>query len=601
MTGHVPKVTTMSSPVRQDDQPRLQALKDLQILDASQDEILNKITALTCKMLDMPTCLVTLITDEKQCIKAKTNFPLDETRRDDAFCQHTLHHNGVLVCRDTWQDERFCHLPLARQPERPLRFYAGAPLTTAEGVAIGSLCVIDYQPRTLTAEQCRTLQEMADVVMALLQSRSAVGLVDAVTGLPNRQRLIADLHEIQGGPPDCVLVLIDCIDITYAYEMGRSLGMPMVERMLCEIGDALHRAFCGQEKIYCVATGRFALWVPQARSESVLQTLMQCAESLPGELSLPVPIRLEIHIGYTGFSVPVEAPQQVLRKALSALHDAIDQEMALMPYRQESDETQKRAFRLLSDLVECLDRDTGLYLMYQPKFDVKGGHAVGAEALLRWQHPEFGAVSPAQFVPLAENTTLIRPLTQWVIAQASRQLRQWRSQGIMLPVAVNVAVSNFAEPDFVDRLLAQLEAHGLTPADLEIECLETQKILGSPAALACLRRLREAGFVLALDDFGNGHSNLTYLKKIPVQVIKLDQSLIRPLQYDADCRIIVEQIIGMLHMLKYVVVAEGVEDAETLAWLHRAGCDRVQGFHLARPMLPEALSARLRPDALPVP
>ncbi|PLR36051.1 sensor domain-containing phosphodiesterase [Chimaeribacter coloradensis] len=588
----------MLSSTRQDDQPRLQALKDLQILDASQDEILNKITVLTCKLLDMPTCLVTLITDEKQCIKAKTNFPLDETARDDAFCQHTLHHQGVLVCPDTWLDARFRDLPLARQAEQPLRFYAGAPLTTDQGVAIGSLCVIDYQPRTFSEAQCRTLQEMAAVVMALLQSRSAVGLVDAVTGLPNRQRLIADLHEAQCGPRDCVLFLIDGIDITYAYEMGRSLGMPMVERVLCELGDALHRAFCGREKIYCIATGRFALWVPQARSEAALQTLMQCAESLPGGLSLPVPIRLEMHIGYTGFSVPVEAPQQVLRKALSALHDAAEQDVVLLPYRQESDEAQRRAFRLLSDLVECLDRDTGLYLMYQPKFDLLSGEAVGAEALLRWQHPMFGAVSPGQFVPLAENTTLIRPLTQWVIAQATRQLRQWRNQGIMLPVAINVAVSNFAEPDFVERLMVQLDAHGLTPADLEIECLETQKLLGSPAAMACLRRLREAGFVLALDDFGNGHSNLTYLKRIPVEVIKLDQSLIRPLHYDADCRIIVEQVIGMLHRLNYVVVAEGVEDAATLDWLRRARCDRVQGFHLARPMLPEALSALMLPEAV---
>lgn len=586
----------MSTPSSQDEQQRLQALKELQILDMSQDEILNKITSLTCKLLDMPTSLVTLITADRQLIKAKTNFPLDETDKEDAFCLHTLNHDGVLVCPDTQLDARFRHLPLANAAQ-PLRFYAGAPLNTASGVAIGSLCVIDYQPRAFTLAQCRTLQEMATVVMALLQSRSAIGLVDGVTCLPNRQRLIEDLRELNGAPAQGVLILVDCIEITYAYEMGRSLGLPVLEQMLRDIGHYLRKAFDFREKLYCVATGRFALWVPAARREAVLETLLHCVDTIQGALTLPVPIRLEPHIGYVDFSLPVQDPQRVLRQAMSALHDAINQYERVLPYQKETDLAQRMAFRLLSDLVECLDRDTGLYLVYQPKFDVQSGQAVGAEALLRWQHPEFGALSPAQFVPLAENTTLIRPLTEWVIGQALRQIRQWRDLGITLPVAVNVAVSNFGEPDFVERLLAQLARHDLTPADLELECLETQRILDCPVALACLFRLKSEGFVLALDDFGSGHSNLTYLKKIPVEVIKLDQSLIRPLEQDPNSRLIVEQTINMLHMLHYVVVAEGVENTATLAYLRDFGCDLAQGFHLARPMLPEALSALLLPAA----
>ncbi|WP_114194374.1 sensor domain-containing phosphodiesterase [Edaphovirga cremea] len=571
-----------------DENKRVQALDELQIFNSTQDEILDKITSLTCQLLDMPTSLITLISSNKQTIKAKQHFHLDETEREDAFCKYTIQAKEVVVCHDTATDSRFSQNPLAAGTTH-IRFYAGAPLVTTEGYAIGGLCVLDTKPREFSAEQQNQLRDMAAVLMSLIESRNAIGFVDAVTHLPNRQRLIEDLSQMVDINQGYALILIDSIDITYAYEMGRSLGMPTVEKVLREVGTFLRVTFHDLEKIYCVATGRFALLVKTERKEHVLNDLARCAGQIQDSLSSHLPIKLEMYIGYSEFSAPGRDPQRLLREAMSALHDAISLNVRVRSYSEDSDRTRKLAFTLLSDLGDCLHHGVDLYLVYQPKLNVKTGDVVGVEALIRWKHPDLGEISPAEFIPLAENTTLITPLTEWVIVQTLRQIKIWRAAGILIPVSVNVSASNFAEFEFVERLQKHLNDHGLTSTDIELECLETQKILGSPDALACLHNLKRQGFTLALDDFGSGYSNLSYLKKIPAEVIKLDQSLIRDLTEQKDSQVIVEQVIAMLHKLDFLVIAEGVEDRETLHFLERYGCDEVQGYYFSRPLMPEVL------------
>nr|WP_281261838.1 EAL domain-containing protein [Brenneria roseae] len=571
----------------------MQTLDALNNLDISQDDILNKITAMTCQLLKMPTALVTISGTKKQHIKAKTNFALTEMEKVGSFDHFAVQTGNILICEDALQDERFKDSPyVTRSPQ--IRFYAGIPLITEEGYSIGTLCVIDYIPRKFSKTQLHTLRDLAAIVMALVEYRNAIGLVDAVTMLPNRQRLIEDISHMTDIHENYLLVLIDSIDISYAYEMGRSLGMPTVESILRDIGMFLRLTFHTHESVYCAAVGRFALLIKADMKTQVLEELVSCATRIQDSITSHVPLKLELFVGYTEFQIPVDDPQRILRESMSALHDAINNNVHYRAYNADSDKTQQLAFTLLNELSDLLKHDKpGLYLVYQPKLNIENNTVVGAEALLRWHHPKFGEIYPDQFIPLAEGTTLMRPLTEWVIKQTAKQLKIWRQAGILFPVSINIAASNFAEENFIEHLMNTLNSYDLTAGDIQIECVETQKIIESSETLATILALKQHGFVIAIDDFGAGYSNLNYLRNIPATIIKLDKLLIKDIKTDENSRIIVESIISMLHKLNYSVLAEGVENKETLDYLSQFGCDEVQGYYFSRPVLPNAFTAWL--------
>ncbi|ATA23879.1 diguanylate phosphodiesterase [Brenneria goodwinii] len=570
-----------------DEKERMQTLDTLQEFDTSQDDILNKLTTLACQVLKMPTSLVTLSGSRKQHIKAKTNFALNEMEKLGSFDQFAAQTGCFLICQDAMKDERFKKSPYVSGVPY-IRFYAGIPLFTEEGYAIGTLCVIDYVPRTFSMFQLHTLKNLANIAMSLINYRNAIGLVDAVTLLPNRQQLIEDINHMTDIHENYLLILIEGIDVSYAYQMSRALGMPTVEGMLKDIGMFLRLSFNFRENVYCTSLGRFALLVKSDRKEQILTKLKACADSIQESIISHVPLKLELFVGYTEFRIPVSDPQRILRESMSALYDAIDKNVRQCAYHEGSDKAQQLAFTLLNELSDILHNDKpGLYLVYQPKLNIKTREVIGAEALIRWLHPDLGNVLPDRFIPLAEGTTLMQPLTEWVIKQTAQQIKIWRQAGILFPVSINVAASNFAEDKFISRLINNLAEHGLTPADIELECLETQKIVESSETLAAIMELKQRGFTISLDDFGAGYSNLNYLKKIPASIIKLDKSLIQGIKTDHDSRTVVESIISMLHKLNYDVLAEGVEDEETLDYLDRFGCDEVQGYYFARPLTPE--------------
>lgn len=576
-----------------DEKKRMQTLGTLQNFDISQDEILNKLTALACQVLKMPTSLVTLSGSHKQHVKAKTNFALHEMEKLGSFDQFAAQTGCFLICQDAMRDERFKNSPyVAGAPY--IRFYAGIPLFTEEGYAIGTLCVIDYVPRTFSMFQLHTLKNLANIAMSLINYRNAIGLVDAVTMLPNRQQLIEDINHMTDIHENYLLFLIECIDISYAHQMSRALGMPTVESMLRDIGMFLRLSFNFREDVYCTALGRYALLIKADRKEQILAQLDDCAERIQESIISHIPLKLELFVGYTEFRIPVNDPQRILRESMSALYDAINNNSRQCAYHEGSDKAQQLAFTLLNELSDVLQHDKpGLYLVYQPKLNIRTRKVIGAEALLRWHQPELGDILPDKFIPLAEGTTLMQPLTEWVIKQAARQVKIWRQAGIVFPVSINVAASNFAEEKFTSRLINHLAAHGLTSADIELECVETQKIVGSSKALAAILELKHRGFTISLDDFGTGYSNLNYLKNIPASIIKLDKSLIQDIKNNLDSRTVVESIISMLHKLNYDVLAEGVEDKETLDYLDNFGCDEVQGYYFSQPLLPEDFMAWL--------
>ena len=252
------------------------------------------------------------------------------------------------------------------------------------------------------------------------------------------------------------------------------------------------------------------------------------------------------------------------------------------------------------DLHHAIERKE-FVLRYQPQLDLKTGLISGAEALLRWNHPERGLLGPIHFIHLAEETGLIGRLGEWVLREACTQFQSWREQGIFLPrLGVNVSARQFHQRDFVGMLEKIVRDAGMSPSSLEVEITESLLLEATQAVEAMLVKMKSIGVHIALDDFGTGYSSLAYLKRFPVDVVKIDRSFIKDLPSDEGSAAITAAIIGMAHALRKTVVAEGVATAEQAEFMRRLDCDHIQGYYLSMPLEPSALAELIsRPSRRP--
>jgi diguanylate cyclase (GGDEF)-like protein len=238
-------------------------------------------------------------------------------------------------------------------------------------------------------------------------------------------------------------------------------------------------------------------------------------------------------------------------------------------------------------------------LHYQPKVNLTTGAITGAEALIRWIHPTRGLISPADFIPVAEDCGLILPIGAWVLRDACAQARAWLDAGLpVTSMAVNVSAMEFRNENFLDNLFAILRETGLDPGSLQLELTESVLMKHAASTASILQTLRESGIQVAVDDFGTGYSSLSYLRKFPVDALKIDQSFVRHISTAGDDTTIVKAVIGMARGLKLRVIAEGVETREELAFLRAYRCDEAQGYYFSRPVLPHQFAKLLKSGAL---
>ncbi len=578
-----------------DDDRRARALKALRSRDESRDDVLQNFVRLTSQALGIPGSFVSVLDDEHQHICAAHNFALKHSSRDDSLCRHAVDSDGAVVISDTLLDARFARHPLIIGAPF-IRFYAGVPLRHRDGYVLGTLCVTDVAPHAFSADQVKVLQLLADLVMSFLEAWHCAGFTDPVTALPNRQRLIRDLQRLAsiGDRTPQRLILIDCIDMPRAYELARSMGMGPVESLLKHVTTLLPlRLQPGADDIiYTVATGRFAILT----MDNSPLTAASVAENLAGisaDLDAGISVALTCFTGEVIF-IPAELrAQEVLRRAVSALHEAIGNRVPAMSFSLVADQRRTQDFLLMNDLAAALQQDQGLWLAFQPKICLNSGRPIGLEALVRWRHPQRGELAPDLFIPLAEQTELLSTLTSWVTDKAIARLKRLQHSPLQLPVTINISSRDFSDPGFADALEMKMLQARLPTSLLGIECLETEQIINSPAALQGLEMLKLRGFGISLDDFGTGYSNIGYLRRMPLDVIKLDRALISEIASDTASRIIARSIITMLKQLDYTVLAEGVENVDTVAALAEYGCDQAQGYFYARPLPESELDAWL--------
>jgi diguanylate cyclase (GGDEF)-like protein len=413
-------------------------------------------------------------------------------------------------------------------------------------------------------------------------------LHDGLTGLPNRALVMERLGSAISAQRSVALLYLG-IDNFRA--INDSIGPEGVEQLLQVIGEQLQLPLRPGDTVARLSGNEFLLLVHNVQTDSAVAV----ADRLQRLLLKPQriadhDISLDACIGIAAYPVNGDSPSELLRRASIARQDAAQMPGRLQVYEDGRDLAHQRQISLIRDLRHAA-RNGELALHYQPKLDIRSGRVLQAEALLRWQHPQFGNVSPAEFIVLAERTGSIQILTSWVIEEAMRQLAEWARRGLHVQLSVNISADDLLSGDLSHRVSDLLQRYRVPAEQLIFEITESAVMREPEHALKVLDRLRECGISLSVDDFGTGYSSLAHLKRLPVQELKIDQSFVRNLDETSEDAVIVRSTIEMSHNLGLRVVAEGVEYEHSLRLLERWHCDTAQGYLISRPLTAVAFEA----------
>ena len=412
---------------------------------------------------------------------------------------------------------------------------------------------------------------------------------DDLTGLPNRtafgERLNQSVRTCTEAAP-CTVMLLDLdhfqnVNDTLGHEHGDLLLVAVAERIRTSLPKAAFLArFSGDE---------FVVLLENTATEQAKEVGQALLQAMDREFDIGNDrLGIGVSIGIVSYPGDGESASVLMRYADLALHRAksAGRNCLRVFSRDLSEEIQRRVL-LETRLKHALERKE-LALHYQPKLEIRTGRLMGWEALLRWQSAELGAVSPEEFIPVAEHTGLILPIGDWVVREACRQMRAWQDAGLMVgTMAVNLSTRQFRQKDLAEEVSAALRDTGLAAGDLELEITESSIMDNLATAATVLAELERLGLRIAVDDFGTGYSSLSYLKSFPIHCLKIDRSFTRDIPGDDNDTVIVRSIIALAGSLGLTVVAEGVETEAQLAYLRANHCDQAQGYLFSRPLPPD--------------
>ena len=421
---------------------------------------------------------------------------------------------------------------------------------------------------------------------------------DALTGLPNRNLLHDRLKRAVFAQRDVRPIAVVFVDLDHFKFINDSLGHTQGDKLLAIIAERLDSIVREGDTVARLGGDEFVLVLNDQNKEDVIFRAMQRVLS---KVSEPMTIDgQELYITCSaGVSLyPQDGPdiETLLKNADVAMYRAKENgRNNFQFYTPEMNDLANERLALEHSLRRALERRE-LLLHYQPKVELGTGVIVGAEALVRWQHPEWGLIEPERFIPIAEETGLIVQIGAWVLHTACNQSRLWQDAGLPpVTISVNLSARQFRQENFVEMVTRILNETGLKPEHLEIELTESMLMHNAKAAIAILRGLKSIGVRLSLDDFGTGYSSLNYLSRLPIDALKIDRSFVQQIG-DQDAYgdgILAQAIISLGHSLNLRVIAEGVETDAQLKFLKEHQCDEVQGFYLGKPTMPEEFAKML--------
>lgn len=466
---------------------RLQTLRQFKLLDTSPSEGFDRITRTARKLFGLPLSAVSLTDEDRQWFKSRMGIKVTEVPRHKSPCSDVSASSEVVVIEDLLASDFYCDSPQARLG---MRFYAGAPLTTRDGYTLGTLCVLGPEPRTASREEIEGLVDLSAMVMAQIELQHALSRVDPVTMLPNHSHFADDLEDLSRNQPGATRYAL-FIELTGALELNatmRVMGAAQIDALAREGCNELRSWFGEGNTLYSLGPCQYLFLRPASDEQQVREDARHLQRHLNrSSLWSSAPCIIRPVIGIASF---------ILGDGLGA------------------DEVMRTALQ---------QGGSGLRLVFQPRIALNSGECLGAEALLRWQHPELGEISPVEFIPLLENTPLAKPLTQWVLDAAIAQAAQWFHRGMKLTISANVMACNFEERGFSDRVIERLKQRNLPSQAFEIELTESALMANRRSVRKQLRKLSKAGIRIAIDDFGTGYSSLAYLVNVPANVLKIDR------------------------------------------------------------------------------
>jgi diguanylate cyclase (GGDEF)-like protein len=467
----------------------------------------------------------------------------------------------------------------------------------------GVLCMNSLRDDAFGEDDMRFAEAVASVLSGALrrlqtQSRLAyMAEFDALTGLPNRNLLqdrlaqaVAQVH--RRAEHGAVLF----IDLDRFKLINDTLGHHLGDALLVEVGERLKRCVRGGDTVGRVSGDEFGVVLSGVAR---IDDAAIVAQKILGALAEPFDLEgnaayVTASIGISVFPADGEDAEMLLKNADLAMYRA--KEMTRNAYCFFTAEMNRRAvakLQLNTDLRRAIERGE-FVLHYQPKVELREGRLLGAESLLRWNHPSRGMVQPDEFIPALEDSGLILPVGEWALREACAQLRRWQAMGVStLPVSVNLSAKQFHRPDLDALVRRVLADEGVAPELIELEITESCLMSNPEEAVRLLAGLRDAGLMISVDDFGTGYSSLSYLTRLPLTALKIDHSFVRDAAVSREAASIVRAVIDMAHNLEFTVIAEGVETADQVAFLRRHGCDVGQGYLFGRPVPADQLTPRL--------
>ncbi|MBI3812035.1 MAG: EAL domain-containing protein [Nitrospirae bacterium] len=506
----------------------------------------------------------------------------------------------AVIANDPAIDPRSGGLPGGHPP---LRHFLGVPIFK-ETKVVGMIGVAN-RPGGYTSDEQDKIEILTQAAGVLYDSyrrmqREAVleaeykqaeetirrlAYYDPLTGLPNRILLHDHLQQaILAGQRENKPVALLLIDLDRFKETNDTLGHQRGDVLLQQVGSRLQGALRPSDIVARLGGDEFAVVFPLAGSGDAALVADKILKALEPPFTIEgLLVIVEASIGLALYPDHGANTESLMQRADVAMYTAKQSGSGYVIYDAKIDQYSPRRLALMAELRQAIVDDQ-LCLHYQPKIDLQTGRVVGTEALARWKHAEYGFIPPDQFIPPAERTGLIKPFTLWVFKTALHQCMAWHQAVSELPVSINLSTRNLHDPKLPDQLAELLQACGGRPDQVELEITESA-IMADPArAMEVIKHLRAMGMGFSIDDFGAGYSSLTYLKKLPVNAIKIDKSFVINMTHDENDAVIVRSIIDLGHNLGLKVIAEGVENKEAYRRLVDLGCDAAQGYYMCRPI-----------------
>jgi len=496
----------------------------------------------------------------------------------------------LMISADFATDERVHPQTRALMTAHGIHAGLMIPLFHAEQ-SFGTINLAFTRGRHFGDLELETLEAIGNTVsLALSNARQVRALEhlaqhDALSGLPNRLLLHQEFDRTVGGgngaPRIAALILLD---LDRFKEINDTLGHHVGDKVLQHIAQRLEATLAGRRSLLCRLGGdEFAVVLPRADIDTARSVADELLAALRQPLQIEnVPLEVGASLGIALYPADGADSHALLRSADVAMYAAKRSAAGLAVYSRQLDMHTPERLAMMVELGSAI-RDGQLRLHFQPKFDFRSGQVVGFEALVRWAHPRLGLLAPDRFLPLAEMGESIQSLTREVLRLALRQQQAWKARGKRHAVAVNLSARNLVDDRFVTSLEQMLREHAVAAGELELEITETALMHDPEGAVARLDRVAALGVNLSIDDYGTGYSSLSYLRRLPIQTLKIDRTFVQDMVRNEQDAIIVRSTIALAHNLDLQVVAEGVEDAATLAMLRGMGCDQAQGYFLSKP------------------